>query len=285
MSGCINSSYNNQNNTELPVLNDYDQWRVDYFGSIDRRDSGYARDPDHDYVDNQIEYQKGTNPTTPNTFQGLDDFNLLYTYPQYFTNISDKNLTQSQINDFLEKIPNVEPRYWTNVDGSALNTYKDGIYVNVSLRDPLVKYYADKVHIEWEDQEVYDKVGHLKLGEEPLWLEYDRIDNNKTLVTPAYYLTHGRKGTCVEVATAHTAILVSKGYKCSQFTAEIPINDEYIPHGFLETSINGSPYIVNFNLIIPKYAPNGKSFYELSNWDLNKNYDQNWINNKNFNYM
>lgn len=276
-----------QPNPEPPVLDDYNQWKIEHFGSLYSRESGYARDPDGDYVDNFIEYENGTDPLKPCTFKGLSDFDLLYTYPHYFTNLSDRNLTQKQINEFLNKIPDVEPRYWSNIDGSAVNTYKDGKYINISLRDPLFKYYADRAHIEWSDDEEYGKIGELKLGDEPLSLEYGRYDYNKSLVPPVFYLSNGRKGTCGEVATAHTAVLLFKGYKCTTCSADAtPDNGEdRIDHGFLESFIDGKIYIVNFNNVVPREDKRGISTYEKWGWNLSKTYDPKWLENENFNYM
>ncbi len=271
-------------NNSAPANPDYQNWASQNFGSSNYPDSGPACDPDHDYVDNLFEFQNGTDPTKAFTYQGLDDFNLLYTYPQYFTNFSDKNLTQSQINEFLAKIPNVEPRYWTNTDGSAYGIYKSGKYVNVSLRDPLFQHLVKNVSIEWENNSEYGKIGHLKLGNEPLNLEYGRVDENKSLVPPVFYLANERKGTCGEVSTAHTAVLVSKGYKCTQTTCKVDINGEEVAHGSLESHIGGETYIVDFNSVFPKVDKNGIDTYEKWGWKMLK-YDPNWLENGNFNYM
>ena len=280
------SSPGNQNNTEPPVLDNYSQWKIDHFGSLQNPDSHNARDPDHDYVDNLIEYQKGTNPTTPYTFKGLGDFNLIYTYPHHFTNISNMNLTQKEINQFLEKIPNVEPRHWTNKDGSALNIYKDGKYISVSLRDPLVKYYADKTHIEWRDRPEDGKRGDLKLGNEFLHQKSGAFYNYSSMQPPAFYLANGRKGNCVEIAAALASVLVSKGYPCTICDADTKPSNGKISysHSFLESFIDGKTYIVNYGTVIPREDENGINHYEKYGWLL-KNYDPNWLENKNYNYI
>ena len=287
VSGCIKTNNkNNESNSNIQsVLSEYDQWAVQNFGSLSNPDARRSLDPDHDYVDNLFEYQNGTNPTKAYTYEGLDDFNLIYTYPHCFTNISDRNLTQKEINEFLVKIPDVEPRYWTNKDGSVAHTYVDGKYINVSLKDPLVQYYAKKVAIEWKDDKDFGKFGELKLGNEPLFLEYGTFDANKSGVPPSYYLTHGRKGNCAEVAIAHMAVLILKGYNSTQCGCYIKNDGKKYGHGFAETFIDGKVYAVNFNQLWPREGKNGESIYERWNWILKENYDRNWVENKNYNYM
>ena len=272
-------SGDNGDNDVLP-----DEWEMKYFGNLNQ---GPGDDPDHDYVDNYFEWKNGTDPTTPYTYNGLDDFNLLYTYPHYFTNVSDRNLTQKEINEFLQKIPNVEPRYWTNTDGSYRGAYEDRKYINVSLKDPLVQYYAKKVHIEWRNDPEYGKVGELKLGNEPIFLKYGIFDANKSMVPPSYYLTHGRKGNCAEATFANMAILLSKGYKCTFCETDATPNngEDRSDHGFLETEINGKIYIVNFNDVFPRTDKNGVSTYEKWGWKLDDTYDPDWVKNKNYRYM
>ena len=275
----------NKEDTKEP-LTDFQEWQMEYFGSVESSSAHQASDPDEDYVDNLFEFENGTEPLNVYTYEGLDDFNLLYTYPHHFTNLTNKTLTQNQINDFLDKIPDVEPRYWTSKDGSVSNMYKDGIYIEVSLRDPLLKYYSKKVHIDWRDDEEFGKLGELKLDDEELFLIYDSIETNP-MVPPIYFLKNERKGNCLESAIINIAVLVSKGYNCTLCNADTTLDngEKWISHAFSETMIGGKIYIVNYNVLTPREDKNGKNTYEKWGWNLKSNYDPNWFENESYYYM
>jgi len=147
----------------------------------------------------------------------------------------------------------------------------------------LVKYYTDKVTIKWKDDQEFGKRGELMLGDEPLFLEYR--GDKRGAIPPAYFLTHGRYGACVDVARANTVLLVLKGYNCSMWGADItPDNNmNKSDHAFLESYIDGKVYLVNFNDVIPRDFPDGSTIYDKWRWKLDKNYDSDWYQKGIFN--
>ncbi len=232
-------------------------------------------DTDGDYILDGIEVEKGTNPLKIYTYEGLDDFNLLYTYPHYFRNITNETMTKEDMKKFLDMIPNVEPRYWLVDDGGR---YLKGKITYVSMRDPLVQWFAkNKFHIRWEDDPEYGKKGHMMLGNEPLFLVYG-TDPNKSLVPPAYYLTHGRRGICIESAVANSVLLLLKGYDSTLAGGDASPNNgiDHPDHEWVETNIDGKIYIVNYNRVVPREDKNGVNTYEKWGWKPESDYDPNW---------
>lgn len=222
----------------------------------------YPRDADGDYINRTIELEHGLDPKDAYSHGGVHDFLRLYVYPHFFT---DKNVT---IHDFKEAIPDVEPKYWNNTDGGF---YEEGKYTNISLVDPLFQHYADKVHIEWKDNEQYGKIGHLRLDDSPVFKKYGRYNSSRSMAPPIYYLTHGRKGICVTSATANDAIFKYKG--CPSTLVQSLVSGD--GHTSVEVEIDEEIYVVNYNLVAPREDLDGNTFYVNKGWDT-RDYNADW---------
>lgn len=241
---------------------------LNYTGAIHNPDLPFSgkSDADGDYIVRSIEIENGLDPNNAYSFGELHDFLRLYVYPHI---LKDKNIT---LEEFKDMIPNIKPKYWNNSDGGYNAANK---YLKLSLVDPIFQYYADKVHIEWKDDVEYGKIGYLKLGNENLFLEYG-TDNNKSLVPPVYYLTHGRKGICVESSVANDCIFQHKGYPSTLVTIKINSN---ISHALGEVKIYNVVYICDYNTLTPKKDINNINTYMKWGVSLADSYDPNWLIN------
>jgi len=225
-----------------------------------------SSDSDGDYVIRSIEIENGLDPSTKYSFGGLHDFLRLYGYTKRIpNNVSFQNM--------LNNATKYEPRYWEKRDG-GFNNYVDGMYSELTLADPIFQYYADQVHIDWEKDPTHGKVGHLKLDDENLFLEYG-TENSKPLVPPSYYLTHGRRGICVESSVANDCIFQHKEYPSTLTSAKI----NSIGHSAGEVKINDEVYIINYNSLMPKKDIYGEDTYKKMGWILGESYDPNWLVN------
>lgn len=235
---------------------------------------------------------------------GIDDFNEIYTYQ------TDPN-DPSDDKEIIEKIPNVEARGWTHNDGGIITSGSDAWSllftkpVIISMRDPLIKWYAQHTEIEWYFMEMpkwYQermkiaglssrslinevdlkgrRFGKILTAGEPIykglwtvkdWEGWER--GSPPPSNPSYYFTHDRRGACIQSSTVNYVILSLKGYKCLLIEGKIPIHpDKMDTHHWVEVYIDGEVYIVNYNYIIPK-----DNFYKKKGWIITmKAYDPEW---------
>ncbi|KAA0004325.1 MAG: hypothetical protein FE043_00895 [Thermoplasmata archaeon] len=224
-------------------------------------------DGDNDFICRGIEIEKGLNPDDSYSYGGVHDFLRVFVYPGFF---KDENVSMK---DFLDAIPYVEPSYWNDTDGGGYSANK---YLKISMADPLFRYYADRVNIEWENDPVYGKTGHLKLGNEDLFMEYGRYNTSRSFAPPVYYLTHGRKGVCSESAIANDCIFQYKGYPSTLVSVKTSSGSE---HACGEVIIDGATYICNYNSLLPLEDKKGESTYEKNGWTPESSYDPNWFLN------
>ena len=239
-----------------------------YYSNITNPNSPFPGNSDYDgdYVIRSIEIENGLDPGTKYSFGGLHDFLRLYGYTERIPN-------NVSFEDMLNNATKYEPRYWTLKDG-GYEHYRTNIYSKLTLADPIFRYYANKVHIDWENSSTYGEVGHLKLGDENLFLEYGTTPN-KPLVPPSYYLTHGRKGICVESSVANDCIFQYKGYPSTLMGGDTPQGN----HSWGEVIINNNTYISNFNVLFSQKLPDGTATYTKLNWTIDSFYDSNWYTN------
>jgi len=240
---------------------------MNYTGAIHDPDLPVSRksDEDNDFIERGIEIEKGLNPDNAYSYGGVHDFLRAFVYPEFFNN---KNVT---LKDFLDAIPNVEPAYWNDTDGGGYSANK---YLEISLVDPLFRYYADMVRIEWKNDPVYGRVGILKLGNEVLFREYERYNASRPFVPPVYYLSHERKGICSESAIANDCIFQYKGYPSTLVSVKTSSGDE---HACGEVVVDGTTYVCNYNDLLPLKDKNGESTYEKNGWTPESSYDPDWL--------
>ncbi|MDD3492400.1 MAG: hypothetical protein PHZ19_02740 [Candidatus Thermoplasmatota archaeon] len=222
---------------------------------------GEIPDGDGDYIHRDIELELGLDPNNAYSYGNIHDaIRLIYDLN------NDINLEQ-----FLSKIPNeIEPIHWNK---TIFGTHKGNIYTDISLVDPLFKYYADKVHIEWEDNEQYGKIGHLKLGDENLFL--GAKFHSGGLYPPAYFLSRERKGICADSVATNDAIFQYMGFRSTLMGVDTPKGS----HSVVEVEMNNEIYVVDFNTIYPKQDIKGNLFYNNMYWVIDKDYDTNWLIN------
>jgi hypothetical protein len=206
-------------------------------------------DTDGDYVSDEKEVKQGSNPLKIDTDGGgIDDFNELYTYESDPSNPADDKA-------IIEKIPNVEVRHWDPMDGrEPLYVMPSDKDIIVSMRDPLVQWFAKRAKIEWEsfDQQ---KVGYL-------WVNGDSIARSKPnesmpFLQPSYFLTKGKIGNCGEMSTTAATILRLMGHDAILVGGKLG----GLSHQWCEAFIDGEVHVVEGSNIIPKvrsgnYVPN-----------------------------
>ncbi len=197
-------------------------------------------DYDGDWLSDRFEFQEyGTAPLKIDTDEdGIDDFNEIFTYPHLLD-----PLDPTDAKEFLAMIPDMEAKSWkwyeTGATGSAVPFTK---IVSVAKRDPLVQWYAKHTIIEWQD--AAHNIGRLKVNGAPLRLG-SPVGEEKVrhLIHPSYYLTHGRRGQCLETATSHYTILELMGYDCLYISGRV----SDLGHAWLEANIEGKVYVVESN--------------------------------------
>jgi hypothetical protein len=244
-------------------------------GSVNDNEVAAFGDLDHDYISNRLEVEKyHTDPTKADTSSlGIDDFNAIFTY-----GLDPNNRTQIQ--QFLAAVPNVSPRQWFIYYGGVgdtsdevfvgtqtnSTTSADASIVEVSMRDPLIQWYARHSVITWDN---VSKTGNLLVNGTSVWGSYDYGAN------PSYYFTHGRIGRCGDTTLATMSILNLMGYKTLEVTGWAPSNGTLQDHVWCETIIDGNVYVVNFGELIPR-----GNFYQLNGWVISEsnNYNPDWYN-------
>lgn len=218
-------------------------------------------DADGDWISDRLEFQEyGTNPLKVDSdSDGVDDFNEIFTYPHLLD-----PLDPTDDEEFLAMLPDVEAAAWEWNAGGTTETLLTK-YVEIAKRDLLVQWYAEHTTIEWQDA---DHIwGRLKVNGEPLFLEYGALNPFREDDRPvsslgdltAYYLTHGRRGFCSDVAIAHYPILELMDYECLLISGQVRGEN----HAWLEANIDGRIYVVNFNTV--KLAD---IFYQTHNWTI-----------------
>jgi hypothetical protein len=161
----------------------------------------------------------------------------------------------------------VVAEHWNPLDGGTGNSFEK--YVDISLRDPLVQYYAKKAEIRWSDTPT-GKAGTFLVDGERIWNGAGE-PNERSLDQPSYYFTHGRTGYCADSRATNLAILKLMNYKAVEVGGKVPVSNGMNGHGWVEALINGKVYVVNFNDIAPR-----EGFYEKNGWTMNSSYDPNW---------
>ncbi len=268
------------------------------------------RDSDGDYVMDGIEVRNGTNPLKMDTDgDGIDDFNELFTYNMDPTDPAD-------CLEFMQNIPNVEVngvKYndgWGDIIQSGKPGNRTEVIREISLRDPLVQWFANNTEIvPFEDEGIMEiKIPrkyislpdnstdiNLPTIQEIKWFsdyvnngiiekngtKYERIifssEGNKESIFPAYQLTHGTNGGCVPTSQYTGSILELKDYKVLYLGGKVPMRflDKKIGHSWLEAYKDGKVYVLSSagGHLIPR---NG--FYEMNGWEISSyyDYDPNW---------
>lgn len=220
-------------------------------------------DADGDWISDRLEFREyGTDPLKSSTDDDvIDDFNEIFTYPHLLD-----PLDPTDAQKFIEMLPNVEAKAWKwDTGGTEENLLTK--YTEIAKKDPLVQWYADHIIIEWQDSE--HNFGSLKINEEPLFLEHGPlnpfVDSSGHPIDSlgnisSYYLTHGRKGVCSEVAIAHYPILELMGYECLLVSGQGATGKN---HAWLEANIAGRTYVVDYNYVTPVDVA-----YQIDNWTI-----------------
>ncbi|MBU1941605.1 MAG: thrombospondin type 3 repeat-containing protein [Candidatus Thermoplasmatota archaeon] len=193
---------------------------------------------------------------------GMDDFNETFTYPHYGM---DPNNPEDDA-EFIKKLPNVIARRWEDSDG-GVGIFTTKKYIDISTRDPLINYLAKTAEIRWEG----DKGTLFVNGEK---IHGGGNVSEHLPKQPSYFFTHERRGICGDVNRAARSILESMGYDSISVVVKIDHgNGQEVGHIVPETVINGKPYLVNYNNIIPR-----GNFYEENGWRIiSPDYDPNWF--------
>lgn len=219
-------------------------------------------DTDNDYVRDDLEVELGTNPLKIDTDDGgVDDFNELYTY-----GMDPKNPTDDI--EFMKKIPNVVARHWDLGDGKV-GGYTEDKYVEISMKDPLIQWYAEQAEIMWETTPEGKKIGTFYVDGDPIWKGVPE-PHERSIDQPSYYFTHGRKGVCSTSSLANFSILKLMGYKTIYMGGR---TSRETGHAWLESYIDEEVYVVNFNKVKPR-----EGYYEESGLTITspKNYSPDW---------
>lgn len=206
-------------------------------GTVDYNAVLRINDIDGDYIVNSLD----PNPINPDTSGlGIGDFNLKYIY-----NVDPTN--QTAVADLLVNIPNVSITCMGANDGNTPYTIQK--VLDISIRDPTVKFYAEETTINWTNQ----NYGVLLVNGTSVNTDNDA---ESTISQPSYYLTHGRKGSFEDSTEAITSLLTLKGYNAKLVECFQPRHFE-----FTEVTINGTLYVVNANQVMPAYE-----FYESTGY-------------------
>lgn len=214
-------------------------------------------DADGDWISDRLEFwEYGTDPLKIDTDgDGIDDFNEIFTYPHLLN-----PLDPTDAKEFLALIPNVKAKTWGYYTGDTLAT--EAKFVVVGKRDPLVQWYAERTAIEWQNAD--HSWGLLKVNDEPLFLEFGRSG----FPSPSYYLTHGRRGNCLEAHIAHYTILELMDYEGLYIFGRV---EDGTGHAWIEMNINGELgelYVVDYNSVVP-----ADEFYKTHNWTIDSKND------------
>ena len=215
-------------------------------------------DLDCDGVSDKLEVKVyGTNPRDKDTDgDGINDYNEIFIYPDYLD-----PLNASDAQPFIDMLPNVMANYTDWVNGGTSNNNCKRI-VDISLNDPLVKWYADHTSIVWSGTS-----GQLKINGERFFQEYTWYAVPVgCLMTPAYYFTSGRNGDCINVAEALYVVMKLKGYQCVIVTGMVGDWG----HAWTEVKIEGTIYVLEYNVVVP-----ADEFYTAHpDWVIEKRYTE-----------
>ena len=249
-------------NDVIPRDNFYEKqgWRIvtpdynpEWYSDGDR----FKKDTDGDYVNDYLEVERyRTNHLKIDTDDGgVDDFNEIFTYGM---NPNDPNDDE----EFMEKIPNVEVKNWF-INGGTPHSFEK--IVVISIRDPLLQWYAERTEIKWETDSEGRRIGRLFTDGTPIY------DEGKPAVAcpPSFYFTHERRGSCVTSSEANHVILKLMDYKCILVFGETP---RYTYHQWNEVYIDGNVYVVDWNDVIPRDNFYGKNGWKITSLD----YDHEW---------
>ena len=192
-------------------------------------------DTDGDGISNYLEVNTyHTDPLKADTDgDGINDYNELFIYPSYLD-----PLNASDAQAFISMLPNVTANYVTwETGGQTNNNFLK--MMNYSRNDPMVKWAANHTTIVWNDSErTYGKLelngGSFSQG----GIKYNYFPPD-TLVPPAWYLTHGRQGSCGITADAIFAVMTLKNYECREIYGKLGGDD----HGWVEIKIDGVIYM------------------------------------------
>jgi hypothetical protein len=231
-------------------------------------------DSDGDYISDYLEVERyGTNPLKMDTDGGgVDDFNEIYTYETNPNNPEDDR-------EILEKIPSVNVRKWNWDDGGVITGECDPTLliekvIVISMRDPLLKWYADRTEIRWLIGRIGEhnplppegeRIGLIYTDGKLIYGGYEEKTYWPPPWNPSYYFTHaGRHGGCGASSVVNHVILTLKSYKCLHVIGE--------QHQWNEAYIDGNIYVVDYNTVIPR-----DNFYGKNGWEItSENYDPEW---------
>jgi hypothetical protein len=152
------------------------------------------------------------------------------------------------------------------------------------MRDPLLKWYAERTEIRWPHkiEDKYEeliqkgKTGKIYTNGEPIYRGH-LITWMESSASPSYYFIHGeRRGNCWDSSIVNHVILKLKGYKCLMVYGEIPTSvllwNACMEHQWNEVYVDGEVYVVDYNDVIPR-----DDFYEKSHWRITSpDYDSEW---------
>lgn len=250
------------------------------------------RDSDGDWIDDKVETEIGTDPTKIDTDgDGIDDFNEYYTYPHL---LNPNNPADAE--KFLAMVPNVKTAIaisekstfsmihrilnLRNSEKGSNATIVDA-YIEISKRDPLMKWWAEHVQINFSANtgSPHEGTGLLEIvingTREPYYWPYGvKEENISFLQLPSFYLTHnGSGGTCAPMAVTTGAILEIKGYKTIIVAKSSGMG--FDGHAWLEAEINGNIYVVDGNTLTlrEKWYP-ANPFYAKARDE--SSYNPNW---------
>lgn len=211
-------------------------------------------DTDWDYVRDDIEIAKGTDPTQIYSFGSkIDDFNRLFTYPDY---LNPDNVNRDDA--FLKMIPNVKAKEWKSDEGGVSfkqSTQRVARVLEISEKDPLIRYLVENTEIRWSDEDH----AQVFVDGEPIWKEY----KERSGVNPSFYFTNGRYGNCGDSSLVNFNLLKLRGDKpqgVSGIDEYGQYNSDYkgCGHGWVEFEKGGQKYVLNFNSVMPAEEWYGK---------------------------
>ena len=227
---------------------------ITLIGELDLDTDPLEIDADGDYISDAIEiivlktnYQK-----IDSDGDGFDDFNEVYTWSL------DPNNPEDGAQFFLQ-FPNVEARHWSLNDGNV-HGYSDWKYEEISLRDPYISWLAERSEIKWDLDNEGNRIGKFYVNGELSALEYGD-EGHGSIDQPSFYFSHRRMGVCVDSSLANVVILKAMGLQTRQIHGRIPFEGELTGHAWVEVTIEGHEYIVNFGALFLK-----EGFYEKNGW-------------------
>lgn len=112
----------------------------------------------------------------------------------------------------------------------------------------VVRAFAEKVELEKECDWyflVYKNGSYVKIK---YMLDTEQFGRREMPVNPDYFLTHGMKGDCEDIALAMASVLMAKGYDVKVAFGKVegavpPPGFSWIGHVWVEVTIDGKTYI------------------------------------------